>query len=121
MKARKQDLQRLKTVTEAAWLAASQTLRAKAGQEQAAAARLKRLQRDRDTCMKLVADEDTPPEMAQVVSAARWMRWSEAERARQNVALARLRAELAREQDAARDAFARDQALAKLLAAARRK
>ncbi|MFV0335146.1 MAG: hypothetical protein ACK5JR_13885 [Tropicimonas sp.] len=111
---RQQDLRRLKKVTEAGWLAASQTLRAKAGEERAAAARIAQLAQDRKTCMTQIAT-DQAGDIGRTLAATRWLRWSEAERAKLNVGLARLRAQLSREQDAARAAFARDQALARLL------
>lgn len=111
---RHQDLKRLKKVTEAGWLAASQALRAKAGEERAAAAHLAQLAQDRKTCMEqATAAEDG--DLSRMLSATRWLRWSDAERARLNIGLARLRADLAREQEEARAAFARDQALSRLL------
>ncbi len=113
-KKRQKDLKRLKKVTEAAWLAASQKLREKAGEERAAAARLAQLASDRKACMEQI-NADTTNDMSQMLAATRWLRWSEAERSRQNVGLARLRAELAQEQQVARTAFAKDQALSKLL------
>lgn len=114
MRNRKQDLERLKKVTEAVWLATSQTLREKAGKERVAAAKASRLAQDRALCLKQIAD-DQSPDVAHVLSATKWMRWSETERARLNMSLAQIRAELAREQDAAKVAFARDQALETLL------
>ncbi len=114
MKNRRHELQRLKRVTEAVWLASSQVLRQKAEAERAASMRLGKLQRDRESCMELVS-ADGATDGAMIVSAARWMRWSEKERARLNMDLARARAELAREQAAAKTAFAKDQALDELL------
>lgn len=111
---RQQDLKRLKKVTEAGWLAASQALRAKAGEERAAAARLTQLAEDRRHCMAQ-ATAGLDAGVSQMLAVTRWLRWSEAERSRLNVGLARLRAEMAREQQAAKTAFARDQALARLL------
>ncbi len=108
------DLKRLKKVTEAAWLAASQTLRKKAGEERAAAAKLTQLAQDRRKCMDQIS-ADLSGDLSQTLAATRWLRWSNAERSRLNVGLARLRAEMAREQQAARLAFAKDQALSKLL------
>ena len=114
MRTRKEDLKRLKKVTEAVWLASSQKLREKANAERAGQARLDGLARDRQRCLDLIASENGP-DVAQILSATNWMRWSEAERARQNIALARLRAELAQEQAVAKRAFAKDQAMGKLL------
>ncbi|SDI63161.1 hypothetical protein [Aliiruegeria lutimaris] len=114
MKNRLRDLKRLKSVTEAAWLAASQSLREKAGEERAATARLNKLARDRETALKQIAPGDAL-DVAQVLSTTRWLRWVDGERARQNMTVARLRAELAREQEAARRTFAKDNALSKLL------
>ncbi|MDV7141080.1 hypothetical protein R3X27_00150 [Tropicimonas sp. TH_r6] len=104
----------MKQVTEAVWLASSQMLRHKAEAERAASARLGNLQKDRESCMEMVTGEGET-DGAVIVSAARWMRWSEKERARLNMDLARVRADLAKEQEVARKSFAKDQALDKLL------
>lgn len=114
MRHRRQDLERLEKVTEAGWLAASQALRKKAGEERIAASRVAALARDRKRCLDLIGREGAA-DAAQVVSTAKWLRWSDGERARLNIRLARLRAEMAREQEAARKAFAKHQALQKLL------
>lgn len=113
MKTRKEDLQRLKRVTEAVWLSASQVLRARAEAERAAAAKLAGLAADRHRSLKILSGETS--DAAQILAASRWMRWSEAERSRLNIDLARRRAELAQEQEKAKAAFARDQALEKIL------
>ncbi|RYH07494.1 hypothetical protein [Tropicimonas sp. IMCC6043] len=111
---RAKDLARLKKVTEAGWLAASQALRRKADEEREVAARLADLGRDRAQCLELISGDPTA-DVAQIATTAKWLRWSDAERARLNLRLARIRAEMAREQQVARKAFARDHALGKLV------
>ena len=114
MKTRPRDLERLKSVTEAAWLTASQKLREKADEERAATERLKKLAQDREAALQQITSAEGI-DVAQVLSTTRWLRWCDRERARQNMVVARLRAELEQEQGAARRTFAKDNALSKLI------
>ena len=103
MNTNSEKLARLGDITDVIWQTASHKLREKAREEQAIAARIDDLLREQQVCSNGLAKEDIQP--GQMMSTVRWMKWSETERRRINIQLARVRAELARERAQAKRAF----------------
>lgn len=110
---RRNDLDKLVAVTDVAWAAASQRLRKQAALEQAAAQRMEDLASARRRNLDGLVGADHP-DPGMIAATSGWMLWSERERQRLNVELARARAATAAEQAKARKAFGKRQAARKL-------
>lgn len=109
MSSKARQLARLGEITEVIWETASQKLREKAQAERAIAERIAALGRKQRACSDELSQPDIPA--SDMMSAVRWMKWSEMERRRINIQLARARAELARERAQAKRAFGKKAAV----------
>ncbi len=99
---------RLAEITDVLWNTASQKLRDKAREEQQIQTHIDTLVREQRACADTLTQEEDP---SQMLSAVQWMRWSDAERRRINLELARVRADLHRERHEARIAFGKRNAV----------
>lgn len=117
MKRRKQDLQRLARVTEAAFLAAQAELRSKAALETRIQTELSALADARSQVLGtlILSEERSAP---QVLCQAAWLTHAGQRRAQLNMALARARAMSLRERQKAKRAFGRNNVAETLVKAA---
>ena len=109
----KAKLDQLCMITEMAWVVSSQGLRDCVAAERAVSAKLIGLAESKRSNLALLYGAEHA-DASVIRSVSSWLRWSERERQRLNLDLARHRAALAAEQAKARKAFGRREAARKL-------